>query len=351
MFLLVLVGSLPASPGLRARAASFYYVLALLISVALVGRALHAAGLQPQSYASSVRKYAAQQIQTANERNLLIIDGGSYVVNGVDTEILIDELKLLGYSARAIKLAIGAGNHFERYRLNEEVRDAYRGGRAAQRLLYLAEVHSTYDQYPLAQFEQNEDTDRVYHYLSISNSWYASRALRSPNVETPFAGAWRWRLLRHTMVNAFNAGALNRLVPDSDIEPVDGRSIDKHPPMRRFPGLGQVLRELKRPVRAITPLPWLTEIRELRLVRLWQPGLSELVYFGLPSTTADQLAYVRAFCATTKHACISPADQQLISDLSEKQHWRNKGHMRASGAEIYSRWLARQLHAQGLLRK
>jgi hypothetical protein len=319
-------------------------------AVALLGCAIARSSLVPWSYASSTRKYAVRELERVDERNLLVIEGGSYAVNGIDTEVLTDELRRLGYSVRAVKLAIGAGNHFERYQLNEDVRRRYRAtGPAAQRLIVLAEVHSSYDRVPLAQFDDNQDTNRVYYYLTPSNAWYAQRALRSENVETPLKDAWRWPLFRHTLINAFNAGAFNRLVPEADVELGTGRSSDKHPPYRKFRGLRPLLRELKRPVQRATPLPWLFDIRERRLLELWQPYVDDLVYFGLPSTTTAQLAYVQSFCQTTQRPCIAPADAELIKALDEKPHWRNAGHMRASGAAIYSRWLAGRLHALKVL--
>jgi hypothetical protein len=350
--LLVLVASLPAGSGVRFRTSGLVYVLALLGAVALLGWLIDKSGLEPGTSTSSVRKYAAGELKQATQSNLLVVDGGSYVVNGVDTHVLVDELRKLGYSADAVKLAVGAGNHFERYRLNEEVREALQDAeRPGRQLIYLAEIHSSYDRLPLAQFDKNQESYRVYHYTTLQNSWFAARALASPGVEEPLDGAWQWPLLRHTMVSVFNVGAVGRLVPDREIEPGTGRSIDKHPPFRKFKGLRPLLKQLREEAKPSPPLPWLVDIRERRLMRLWQPHLSRFVYFGLPSTRAGQLAYVREFCASVKHPCIAPADESLIRELDAKPHWRNAGHMRASGAEIYSRWLAQELHRRELVRK
>jgi len=168
----------------------------------------------------------------------------------------------------------------------------------------------------------------------------------------PFNGAWRWPLFRHTLINAFSAGALKRYVPEAELE-IGGGTVSPRRPSGRFhfKGLGAQLKALRKPPVDPSVLPWLRDIRERRSTRLWQPYQAKLVYFGLPSTTVDQLQYVRGFCQAIGSTCISPADQALLSQLDDAKLWRDASHLTKAGADIYSRWLAHQLVALGLLRR
>jgi hypothetical protein len=343
--LLVLVASLPARPGLRFRSASLAGLLSIAGAAALLWYGIDRGPLWTDSFMSSVRKYAVNELREARERNVLLIDGASFVLNGVDTHYLDDELQKLGYSVRSVRLAAGGANHFERYTLNQEVVRGLGPKGDGQRWVYLAEVHHWYDQVPLAQFSDHEDTERVLHYLSPLNAWYAARALDSPDVRPPSSAGWRWPVLRHALLNAFNVGVSSRLAQEAEIEPSSGRTGNPRRAYRRFRSLEPLMAYARAPREASPPpLPWLRRIRERRLMSLWKPYVDELVYFGVPATRVGPLRYVQDFCRGTRRKCIAPTDRQLLGQLDAKTHWRDANHLRRSGAELYSRWLARKLH-------
>lgn len=355
--LLVIVGSLPAvaAPSkLKTPALALAYALALFAGVALVWFGFDRGAVMPDTFASSIERYAVDELSKAKEPNVVMIDGGSYVLNAVDTGVVMSELTALGYSARVVRFAAGAANHFERYRIQQGIVQRLHGKQAAdQRWFYLAEVQFGYDQIPLAQFDNNLDTWRAIQYCTPANSWQAARALGSPGVTAPLGGAWRWQLLRHTLINAFSAGALKRYAPEADIA-LGGGAVTPHRPGKfRFRGFGAQVAALRKPTDPanVSVLPWLRDIRERRSQRLWRPFRAELIYFGVPSTSVGQLEYVRGFCQAVGTKCIAPADAALLGELDNPKLWRDVSHMTNAGADIYSRWLAHQLVALRVLKR
>jgi hypothetical protein len=354
--LLVVVTSLPSLPalaGARARWRVPCLVGVGLAAIFLVGLGLRHSPALPDMLVYRVVRYAAAELEQATEPNVIVIDGGSYVLNGVDTELLEMALKEHGYRVRAIRIATGAANHFERYDMQRRALSrAKREPEPNQRWVYMTEVQKGYDAQPLAQFERNQDTFRTYTYLSPDNAWFAAKAMSLPDSEVPFEGAWRWPLFRHALVNASSAGALQRLVPEETIGFHTGVVSD--PPRRarfKFRGMSKVLKAArqKRP-RAVVP-SWLAKVREPRSLRLWRPRLDELVYFGIPTTEPEQLEYVRAFCRSTRRRCLAPTDKALLEALDKRSAWRNATHLSRAGATVYTRWLAAGLAETGVLQK
>lgn len=208
-------------------------------------------------------------------------------------------------------------------------------------------MQQDYDNNPLAQYLENVDTERTFDYSTLSNAWFAAAALGSPGVTSP--PAWRWKLSRNTLINSFSAGALLRMSAEADLEPGGGRVSKRGRQNFKFRGLRAQLGSLlhtEPPER----LPWLQDIREARIRRLWQPFTQELVFFGVPSTRPNQLAYVRGFCNGKPQPCVAPEDPELLQQLDDADNWRDPSHMSKAGATLYTRWLARQLVSRGLVK-
>lgn len=350
---LVLVASLPALPALTGEDA--WLALPAFLGTLLAGSAAIWQGFEHSRVAidslpGRVMRYAVAGLSRAEAPNVVVIDGGSFVLNGVDAPSVEKELARLGYEASVVRLAMSGANHFERYRLQQTiVQRLSRARQKGQHWVYLAEVHAGYDRSPLDQFGGNQDTSRAYQYTTLGNSWNALRALESPGVKQPLGGEYAWPLLRHTLVNAFNVGAGERYVPEDAVEMGAGRAFDAKP-IRKFRGLGALIKLAKKSKVPPKMLPWLKDVRDPRTRRLWRRYLTHFVYFGVPSTQSFQLSYVKSFCAATEQPCISP-DAELLADLDDRKYWRNAGHMRVPGAMIYSRWLAQRLAEAGVLKK
>jgi hypothetical protein len=347
--LLAFAASLPAVPAPAVRRGAVAYLAAVIAGAALVSVVVARQPWMVPGKVSPVAKYGIQQLKAPAEKNVLVLDGASYVLNGVDVLVVADELEQLGYSARAVKLAFGGANHFERFKLYEDIVSRIpKRQREGQHWVYLAEVMGGYDREPLNQLKDNPDSARAFHYLTPTNAWYAGLAMRSEHVTERFEG-WQWLIARHAMVNAFNAGVLSRVVPEEEIEPVTGLASKG---AKRFKyDFEALLKEAREPSPPV-PIPtWMFTIREPRERALWVDRFrADWVYFGVPSTRPEQLRYIRSFCAATKAPCIKP-DEDLIRELEAPTNWRNAGHMNRNGALIYSRWLAREVARLGVLKK
>jgi hypothetical protein len=352
--LLVVVASLPALPALTGRLARLPVVVCL---VAIAGGAtgfwvvLRYSRVLPEQFPYKVVRYAAAELQRAKAPNVVVIEGASYALSAVDTELLEAELATLGYEVHAVRIASAAANHFERHQMQRCTLDRLEGARdPRQHWVFLAEIQLGYDTQPLAQFVDNQDTARTYHYTTLENGWYAVQALKGVGVEEP-KDEWRWPLLRHVLINGFNAGVLTRLLPEDAIELSTGAVNNRLPNSKfKFRGLTRVLDGASHPVPKDSLPSWLFDVREPRTRRLWQGYLDELVYFGVPSTAPEQMSHISGFCAATQVKCIAP-DQELLSALDDKTYWRNAGHVSFRGAKIYSLWLARALAKSGALKK
>ena len=174
--LLVIVSSLPAvssaAAKLKTPLLTLVYALALFAGAALVWFAFDRGAVMPDTFTSTIERYAADELSKATEPNVLMIDGGSYVLNGVDTNIVMSELLTLGYSAKVVRFAAGAANHFERYRMQQGIVQRLQGKKdPKQRWFYMPEVQAGYDQIPLAQFDNNLDTWRAIQYCTPENAW------------------------------------------------------------------------------------------------------------------------------------------------------------------------------------
>jgi len=349
---LVLAGSLPAVKGPAVRSGALAYVAALLAGVLLVSQAVRWSHAAPSTRASQIRKYAVAALSKTKEKNVLILDGGSYAARALDPEALTEELEKLGFSVKVVHLGLGAANHFERYRMQEEiVESALLMPRPGQRWLLLAEVQSGYDYQPLAQLGENQDTERTFHYLTPTNAWYALQAMsdlknRESSLQQPF-----WTVFRHSLVNTFNVGVSSWLVPDSRIKSQSGFVRGTRDGKYRYRGLDGVLAEATNPGPPLPVPDWLFEIREARLRALWAERVTRWIYYGVPSTNPNGLRYVRTFCSVTKEKCISPDDLKLLTKLDSAPLWYNAGHLSTKGAPIYSRWLAQRLAELGVLQR
>lgn len=343
--LLVLVGSLPA-PGKPGSLPA----LALLLGVLCVGAfGLHELverrGYGSDSTASRRARYALTEIRKTKARNVLLLDGGSFPVCGVDEKLLEKELAALGYSADVVHMAIGGGNHFEREAMYERIvkRLGASKRRNNQNWLYLAEVQQMYDSQPLSQFDKNAESDRVYEYLTPATFWHGLRALKARHIQRPKEPwATRYELFSHMLVNAFNVGIVSRLIPPSKIE---GRSGSDSRPKKlksKFSGMGRAIYWAR--ARAKVP-GWLFNVRERRELSIWDGYVDKLVYYGLPSSLPTQVPHITAFCRKTRRPCIAPLDYQLLGQLNKAQYWQNFSHLSEAGAEIYTRWLAKKLVA------
>jgi hypothetical protein len=348
--LLVIVASVPAPRKPGALMVWLVCLGVLGLGALTVHSFVRESGYAPKGRPSERAKYVATQLPKLKAKNVLWLDGGSYPTNAVSHRVLTRELTRLGYDVDVMHLAMGAANHFERqalYRRLTPLFDEHK--KKEQRWIYLAEVQRQYDQVPLAQFVDNRETARTYNYITPAIVWDALWALGSDGVR-PNERPWRERLelVRHGLVYAFNAGINSRLEAPEKIKHYPGYAPRNTPKKFRFRGLSRVIAAAKQRTTETIP-PWVFEIREQTELEIWGDYIARWVYYGVPSTAPSQMNYTRSFCAATERSCIAPTDTKLLEQLDARQYWYNKGHMSARGAQIYSKWLAKKLHAAGVL--
>jgi hypothetical protein len=157
-------------------------------------------------------------------------------------------------------------------------------------------------------------------------------------------------VVQHVLVNLFNVGLANRLVPESSIKPRSGYAVAAPKPGFRFKGMSPVIAAATAEIPTDFRLTWLFDIREPRLRTLWGDRIDHWVSFAIPSTRSNQMMDVRKFCTVADGPCILPTDLSLLKDLDQPKLWRDDGHLSSKGAAIYTKWLARQLARADVLK-
>ncbi|HEX2733532.1 MAG TPA: hypothetical protein VHM70_18100 [Polyangiaceae bacterium] len=118
---LVLVASLPA-PGRRpVLGLLLTFVAALIVGSAAVHYRIGAERLMMPSPISERARYAHKKLANPQEKNVLVVDGGSFAARAINNGLLTLTLARMGYSTRVVHLGITASNHFERYALYQRV--------------------------------------------------------------------------------------------------------------------------------------------------------------------------------------------------------------------------------------
>jgi hypothetical protein len=160
----------------------------------------------------------------------------------------------------------------------------------------------------------------------------------------------RARAIQDAFVNGFNVGVSSRLISTDDCAAATGRPKRDRHHHPAFGGLAEQLSVLEQSPGSAVNLPWLFDIRERRERRLWKGYVNGMIYFGVPSPQPNELEHERGFCAATQRPCLAP-DKSLLEALDQPAFWRDRAHMNVLGADIYSRWLAKELVDGGYLAK
>lgn len=350
--LLLVVASLPTGAregSIRVWTTVVLYLASVCLTATAFGAFLHFIRYVPDTLATSLALYGAEELSHATEKNVILLDGGSYPARGIDDRVLAKELSSRGYSVRIVHLAMSAGNHFERYSMYRDLLDDVREHRG-EHWIYLAEVHAGYDKSPFAQLERNQNTARAYHYMTPANAWFGLEATYLGGGTRVAVRNLPWTVLRHAMVQAFNFGAFSYLVPAQKVRSTSGYIPGVREPRFKFSGLASAIGAVAASTADVQVPAWSFDVRERRERRLWASFIDAWVYYGVPATTGLTSLFIRKHCAQTKLPCIAP-DEGLLRTLDSPDDWYNAGHLSSRGAVMYSRWLAARLVEQGVLRR
>jgi len=348
--LLVVIASTRGWPGRRAIGVLGVFVASTVLTAAAMGAFIRSRRLLPKTLASELVNYGLLQLANATEKNVLVLDGGSYPARGIDERVLAKELAARGYSVRVVHLGLSAGNHLERYTMYEDLLSRVPAIAPGRRTIFLAEAHIGYDMSPFAQLERNRDTARTYHYVTPTNAWYGLRSVFFGGGDRIAGRDLAWTVARHAMINGFQVGTASYLFPDTEVRPHSGHIFGTHVVGFRFAGLAEPLKIAQESPDQVVIPRWLWDVRERRLRALWDGRVSAWAYYGVPSATPIPTQFIRKFCTVTKEPCIAP-DVALLRSLDHAEDWYDIGHMSSRGAALYSAWLAARIDQAGLLRK
>lgn len=287
-------------------------------------------------------------------RNLIVIEGSSETALGVDGKSIEEQLRQAGYSATVVTLVGVGSNHLSRYKqMARWAAEVRRHGLAfSPNTRLLLEVTPGYDADPIRFIDKNKDSLRAYYYADLHSVVYAARMLyilggsSDPNAMASEFGD----LISDALTSTFKVGLLPYMRRFDDVEPApaflparSGYTKLKPYDPEQYAKSASVLLE-----------PRWTELEAFRGQEMAAAvgAVTEVDYFSVPVLpTRDQaLEYAHAFCQWRRPApCIDATDPAIYGALDGPQFHFNRDHLSRWGAAIYSRYLAQQLIAQGVV--
>jgi len=341
----------------------------LLAALILAGHWWPTGGSYPAAENERVVRAATETAQrnAAKADCVVVVDGSSIFSHAFDSSVMREELVKAGHQPCVLSLALLGGEHLELEWMAERLRKAL-PAETRQRLdalpmLWVKEAYWTYESHPARFVALNEDTPRtlaqcepgqVMNMLwSLHDNWKADCAAANLKRRAAWV-TYPWdqtmALVHQGMFNLFHVGQLERLV-----EPVPGP---------QYHVLGEEhLTPLKetRTWWADRPGPDAKfEASSRYSVRPWFERMLATAPLGWPQRKGFQLVLatmhaqnrtVPEYTATLadlgqlggKPLILASTDAELRKELNDPLLWRDHTHLEATGAVIYTRWLAGRL--------
>jgi hypothetical protein len=332
------------------------WLAGLFAGAFVIYQAQAALGYIHLAYGLGYLKYNIQRIRENKDKlpaNIVLIDGGSCAARAINYKLLEKILSARGYSVMALQFSKPGAPHIER-KYGFEQFAKFIGPQALKRMnkknvVFLREVHLSYDMNPIAQFTGNYYTNSALAYLRPGNAWLALRAAwqcRNQKVTaTAITPETMVELAKHGLANAFNIGAAYRFMPMQDV-PASDPVFDLGKKVDRFKYCGPSLNTI---LATSTVEPLNVNWQALVDDQLAHLGLKfKPAYFAIPSLYAPQMAYCKSVTGKTPYLTFT-RDPAFLSKFDNPQSWYDEQHLLRSGCELYTAWLADQIIAQGLL--
>ncbi len=333
------------------------FFLSVILTSATLGYGVDKLNLVENHWGSRLRKTIqqdyAQKVEARN-KNLIIIDGGSWAARGIDGDYLQSILKSEGYEVTLVQLTLPGANHFERYNLhNQFLNHALELDANYLReanVVLLRELHRGYDKHPLAQFPQNTLANRNVAYLSPSNTVAAIRAWvmrmgEGMEEKDELTGALLRDVLVASLINFFQIGRLENLEPLSEIPSLP--SYHPHEKARdEYRGMDWIINEYKRSrdeTERHEQYAWIKNIKEKRLESLYQGIVDEDLLFTPPAIHAASMHYAQDYSTENPEVSIILPNLELYEKLDGQRFWADIQHLMEDGAKVYTEWLAQQI--------
>lgn len=290
-------------------------------------------------------------------RNLIVIEGSSQTLLGIDYGAIEAELRKAGYDATVVQLAADGGTHMERYTmLSRFAAEVGRHGLSfSPNTRLMLEVARGYDTHPVRFFMENKDTLRGYHFADFANIVFATRSMQIMHQRFDANDRAALAALAHdALVSTFKIGLLLQMRPFRDIEPLPSFEPMDAPRARYRFRKYDAQRYARAPAAALDQASIdMTAYRAGRIAGLFGTALTETDYFSVPTVNNEQtMRYAHSFCHWRGAApCIDATDPSVYGMLDSPADYFNRDHLSHAGAQIYSSYFARQLIAQQVVVK
>lgn len=356
--LLLVVVLFPTRQASSSRRAFLGFLIATLVTICGIALVLHSLDFVLADVGEAIVKSQIGKLRQEQAshipKNLIIIEGSSQTALGVDYDAVEKQLRDAGYDVAVIQLSGAGGNHLERYTLLSRMAEEMQreGLSTSPNTRLMLEVAPEYDENPVIFFLANKDTLRGYHYSTLSNLWFAHRSLQIARGNPNYAALGA--ILRGALMSMFDIGLLPQMRRFDDLEPAPpfGPASRPAPNFHFRPFAAD--KYVRKPAPPIDP-KWIrfARYRAERIRTLYGGEAARVGYFSVPTVGYDkQMRYAHSFCHWKgAGVCIDATDPSLYGALDSADDFYNRGHLSAKGAEIYSRYFAQQLIAQGAVVK
>jgi hypothetical protein len=290
-------------------------------------------------------------------KNLIVIEGSSQTLLGIDNAAVEEELRSSGYDATVVQLAADGGTHMERYTmLSRFAAEVMRHGLSlSPNTRLMLEVAPGYDMHPVRFFMENKDTLRGYYFADFANIAFAMHSMRIVNQQFDANNMASLAALSHdALVSTFKIGLLLQMRPFQDVDPLSSFQPMNAPKARYTFRKYDAQKYVRTPADDLDEASIdLTEYRTGRIADLFGSGITETDYFSVPTANNERMMrYAHSFCRWRASApCIDATDPAIYEVLDSADDYYNRDHLSQSGAEIYSRYFAQQLISQAVVIK
>ena len=364
-----LVHLLRAGGGFRLKPALLGLAGLLVVGLALAGWWLPTGAGYLSAESNRVIRAAAETAQrdAAQADCVVVVDGSSVFTYALRTERLRDELTKAGLHPCVLSLVLTGGEHLEREwmarQLRESLPEQTRQRLDALPMLWVKELHWTYETHPARFVALNAFSPRTLAHCTPAMVWPLTRALhenwksdcRSDNLHG--TAAWKiypWdqvtAVLRQGIYNLFHVGQLERL---EDVDPGPLYHVLGEGPIPLMNSSKSWWKERPALDAQVNPSStyrqrhWFERLLEAA-PESWphRPGF-ELVLATMPGQNGTVQEYGAALEAWGlpggKRMLLGSRDPALRKQLDDPTLWRDHIHLEEAGAAVYTQWLAAKL--------
>jgi hypothetical protein len=310
----------------------------------------------PEAVASRIAWQGIEKLENSPvSKYVLLIDGSSVTMHGLNGELLEKKLREQGVSTTVVQLSLQAANHLERFEILKSflngLSKSTRESLEQSKLIFCREVELGYDLNPYGDLIRNQFSGRVLSYLTPRNlpliaRWYYHRFWNQGTLTNPdLLGI----LATSEVYNACRTGYFQRQPKPFKIErrsalpayiPITNRSGAFKPsgPLIPIPDVEQIVREESEMFR--TKTQWI-DIMDQDIRDLIGSATQRELMFSIPSWDIQGVAYdVWNSRRVQNRPYFSGNSVSIRTALSDPEFWSDEIHLLQNGSTIYTEKLA-----------